>query len=74
MIFSDTAWATALKQARVARMYASPGGGGKHAAVTSLKTLWQNQRTLLIYRVGHASGCGWPHHLLEPYQELQKKF
>lgn len=37
-----------LKQAHAASMYTSLGHGGKHAAVTSLKMLWQNQGTLLF--------------------------
>lgn len=66
------------KQPRAANMYTSLGHGGKHAAVTSLKMLWQNQGTLLFSFTGLAM---LSHHLLEPFQEeghvtqeLHKKF
>lgn len=54
MTFSDIAWATILKQPHAANMYTSLGHGGKHAAVTSLKMLWQNQGILLFSFTGLA--------------------
>lgn len=66
MTFSDTVWATILKQPHAANMYTSLGHGGKHATVTSLKMLWQNQGTLLFSFTGLAM---LSHHLLEPFQE-----